>query len=298
MRLARLNLRTVALLVALTAIPLTAPGCGSALSREQEIALGEQNAPQFLKQGGGEVPSPEVQTYVSQIGQKIVKQIKPEQERDLPWEFHVINSPEINAFALPGGKVFISRGLLEKMNNEAQLAAVLGHEVGHVVAQHIGKQMSQQMGLELGLGVIGAVTDTQWAQVLGGVGGQLYLLRFSRSQETEADDIGMTYMVRAGYNPVAMTNVHQILMEAAGGGGAIDFLSTHPDPQARYEAARARIQREYQFTQNNPQYVLNEQAFQARALAPLRKLPPAPRQSMRELIPEAIAHAGCTCGGH
>lgn len=265
------------LVAVLSASMLPATGCGgSALSREQEIQLGEENAPKFLSEGGGPVPSPEVRDYVSDVGNKLLAHIPPEAKRDLPWEFQVINSSQINAFALPGGKVFMSRGLMERLSNEAELAAVLGHEIGHVVAEHIGKQMSQAMGLQVGLAVLGAATETQWAEALGGVGGQLYLLRFGRGQETEADDLGMTYMVRAGYDPRGMLGVHRVLIEASGSGAAVEFLSTHPDPKNRLEAAEDRIQREFRNTVNNPQYTLAPQPYQARALAPLSKLPPAP----------------------
>ena len=263
----------------LSAASLPLAGCGgSALTTEQEIALGEEHAPKFLSEGGGPVPSAEVRTYVSEVGRKMVAQIAPDEQRDLPWEFQAINHAQINAFALPGGKVFISRGLMERLSSEAELAAVLGHEVGHVVAQHIGKQMQQAMGLQIGLAVIGAATETQWAEALGGVGGQLYLLKFGRSQETEADNIGMTYMVRAGYDPTGMLSVHRVLIDASGGGGAVEFLSTHPDPRNRLESAQDRIEREFRHTQNNPQFRLDEQAYRARALDPLRKLPAAPTE--------------------
>ena len=274
---ARSFLVRLLMILTLSATVVPATGCGgSALSREQEIALGEENAPKFLSEGGGPVPSPEVRDYVNDIGNKLLRQLSPEDARDLPWEFQVINSAQINAFALPGGKVFISRGLMERLSNEAELAAVLGHEIGHVVAQHIGKQMQQAMGLQIGLAVLGAATESQWTEVLGGVGGQLYLLKFGRGQETEADDIGMNYMVKAGYDPAGMLGVHRVLLEAAGSGRAVEFLSTHPDPQRRLEFAQARIERDFQSTKNNPQYTLAPQPYQARALAPLRRLPPAP----------------------
>ncbi|MDH3584139.1 MAG: M48 family metalloprotease, partial [Phycisphaerae bacterium] len=135
-------------------LPLVGCGNMSMLSREQEIALGEQHAPRFLSEGGGEVRDATTNNYVASIGQKLVAALPPEHRRKMPWEFRVLDSAVINAFALPGGKVFISRGLLEKLENEAELAGVLGHEIGHVTAQHIGKQMTQQMMIKTGLSIL------------------------------------------------------------------------------------------------------------------------------------------------
>jgi predicted Zn-dependent protease len=299
MKLAVIKALVAVVVTLVTAGPMAVGGCASALSRDQEIALGEENAPKFLAEGGGAIPSGEINQYVEQIGRKIVSQIPPGEERNLPWEFHAINSAEINAFALPGGKIFVSRGLMERMTNEAQLAAVLGHEVGHVVAQHIGKQMQRQMNINIGLQVLSVATENAWANTLGGIGGQLYLLSFSREQETEADDYGLTYMVKAGYNPVGMVQLHEILINAAGRGNAAEFLSTHPDPGRRREAAAQRINAEFQFTQNNPKYILDTGDFQNRALGPLRALPPAKAESMREMIGEDVAQIPCSgCGAH
>ncbi|MEX2386459.1 MAG: M48 family metalloprotease, partial [Phycisphaeraceae bacterium] len=135
------------------------------LTEQEEIAIGEENAPQFLQEYGGPIPSERVQRYVSEIGMEMAR----DSERpDLPWEFHTVDSGVINAFALPGGKVFISRGLMSKMQNEAQLAAVLGHEIGHVTAEHIGQQMSRAVAAQIGLGLLGAaVSDYEWGQILG-----------------------------------------------------------------------------------------------------------------------------------
>ena len=110
------------------------------ISTQREIAIGSEASPKFLEEYGGEIPSTKIKQYVSDLGQRLAAQ---SERPELPWEFHVIDSQVINAFALPGGKVFISRGLMAKMTNEAQLAGVLGHEIGHVTAQHVGQRMTQ-----------------------------------------------------------------------------------------------------------------------------------------------------------
>lgn len=256
----------------LLGLSLPLGGCGSALSREKEIQIGEQAAPQFLNEGGGEIPDPKVQQYVEGIGRKLLNEIPAEDRRELPWEFHTLNSAVLNAFALPGGKVFVTRGLMERMDNEAQLAGVIGHEIGHVIAEHIGKQMSRQQGLQIGLGVIGAVADSQWVGVLGGAGGNLYLLRFGRGQELEADRLGMSYMAKAGYDPSQMMGVMKVLKEGGAGGGA-EMLSTHPNPETRIEQAKDLMRTEYAHTRDNPKYELYRDRYEA-MLAQLRKLPP------------------------
>jgi len=134
------------------------------LSRDEEINIGEEAAPQFLEEGGGPIPDQQIQQYVSNIGQRLAAL---SERPDLPWEFHTLDSEIINAFALPGGKVFISRGLLSKMNNEAQLAGVLGHEVGHVTAKHINDRMAAQMGVNFAVIAAGAAasfSEEDWMQ--------------------------------------------------------------------------------------------------------------------------------------
>ena len=248
---------------------------------EQEVSIGAQAAPEFIQSYGGEVPSPEVRQYVSNLGQRLAA----ESERaDLPWEFHVLNSPILNAFAIPGGQVFITRGLLEKMNNEAQLAGVLGHEIGHVTDRHIGEQMGQQLGVQVlgaGLGIAGQVSETEWLQYLGAgtqVGGGLYLLSFGRKQESTADELGMRYMTNLGYNPLAMIQVMDILHSGAGeGGGPPEWLSTHPAPETRIRRIEEEIAEEYPGSLETGRYRFGETEFEREILAPLRRLPPAPQ---------------------
>lgn len=243
------------------------------IGEDQEVGLGAQAAPGFIKEGGGELPNSQVVSHIAALGRRLAA---VSERSALPWEFHVLNSPVINAFALPGGKVFITRGLLEKMENEAQLAGVLGHEVGHVTAQHIGQQMTRAKTLEIGLVVAGTVTENQWVQTLGGQGGQLYLLKFGRDQESQADELGLRYMTKLNYNPSAMVGVMNILKAATGGDG-IEWLQTHPMPDTRIQRISDQIKKDYAATQNNPQYVLKAAEFQTNILAPIKALPPPPK---------------------
>jgi predicted Zn-dependent protease len=289
-----LVLLTAALSAGCSINPATGQRQFNLVGREQEIALGVQATPQFVKDYGGEVPAPKVRQYIVQIGMKMAKL---SERPDLPWEFHVLNSPVINAFALPGGKVFITRGLVQKMSNEAQLAGVLGHEIGHVTAQHIGQRMSQQMaisGVAAGLGAAGEVSDRDWLTVLGmgaQAGGSVYLLKFGRDQESEADTLGLRYMTRAGYNPVGQIQVMRILKKEAGGSGGgsggAEWLSTHPLPETRIERLQQEVHDDYPKARaaNNP-YTFGKAAFDQNVLEPLKKLPPM-KQSQQGRVNDA-----------
>ncbi len=289
------------LLVAVMWLPLTGcsvnPATGqrqfNMMSTGQEVSMGQQAAPEFLQSYGGPVPSPAINQYVSNIG----AQLAAKSERpDLPWEFHVVDSQVINAFALPGGKVFMSRGLLAEMDNEAQLAGVLGHEVGHVTAQHIGQQMSRAMllqGLAIGLAVAGEATDRNELRVLGigaQMGGAVYLLKFGRDQESQADSLGMRYMSRVGYNPSAQLQVMEILAGASKGGRQPEMLSTHPYPETRISRIKAELASNYS-DYNSGKYEFHQSRFQTQVLRVLATLPP-PRHTGEEQQASAGAAAG------
>jgi len=195
---------------------------------------------------------------------------------DLPWEFTVLDSKVINAFALPGGKVFITREMLSRMQDEAQLAGVLGHEVGHVTAQHAGQRLSQQLvltGIVIG---VGEATDDDIWPLLAGTGTQLYGLSFSRSNESQSDMLGLRYMTRAGYDPRGLIGVMRILKEASGDANPPEFLSTHPLPDTRIDEIEQLIETEYAYTRDNPQFVRNADRFQRNVLNRLNDLPPPP----------------------
>ncbi|MHB1156149.1 MAG: M48 family metalloprotease [Phycisphaerales bacterium] len=262
--------------VACSTNPATGKMQLNSLSEPQEIQLGTEAQPQFIEQSGGLVPDQPLRDYVSNLGSRLAKL---SERPDLPWEFNVLNSDQINAFALPGGKIFITRGLLSQMSNEAQLAGVLGHEIGHVNAEHIGQQMTRASIISAGVAILGAATDKDWLVTLGGATGGIYMLSFSRDQESQADELGVRYMTKAGYNPQAQIQVMQILQKASGNGGSLEIFQTHPNPGNRIKDLQKLIPQQYAYTQNNPQFVFNEQPFQTNVLSRLKNLPPAPKKS-------------------
>ena len=266
--------------------PATGDQSLNLLSEEQEIQIGTDAEPQFIQENGGLIPSPEIRQYVEDLGQRLAA---VSERPDLPWSFNVLDSAIINAFALPGGKVFISRGLMSQMTNEAQLAGVLGHEVGHVTAQHVNARMSQQMLVQLGavaFGVAGEATDNDVLRVLGvgtSVGGGVYLLKFGRDQETQSDELGVRYMAKLGYNPWAQVQVMEILDRAQGDGGGPEFFATHPLPQTRIDDLQQHIGKNYanaprpdrdteRFGEND-QFRFGTEAYQQNILRRLRELP-------------------------
>jgi predicted Zn-dependent protease len=260
-----------------TTNPATGERQFNVLSTEREVAMGEQAAPDFLKQYGGPIPDQQVQQVVKDLGQALAaKSERP----DLPWEFHAVNSSHINAFALPGGKVFITRGLMAKFDNMAQLAGVLGHEVGHVTAEHIGQRMSQALviqGLATGVNVAAQQSDEDWLRVLGWgtqISGGLYLLSFSRDQEYESDKLGLRYMTALDYNPVGQLQVMQILRRAGGSAG-LEILSTHPLPQSRVQRLEKLIRRQYPDYEKPGAYRFGRDEYQEQILDRLQQLPPA-----------------------
>lgn len=273
----RLGLAVLAALAvaACSTNPVTGKKQLNYLSTADEIALGEKSAPEFLKSYGGAVDSQAVRQYVSDLVLEIADiSHKP----NLPWEANVVDSAVVNAFALPGGKVFVTRGLLELLDNEAELAGVMGHEIAHVTAEHIGQQMTQAIGIQalgIGLGVAGDVSDSDWLRVLGvgsQVGGSLYLLRFSRQHEYQADEVGLQYMMQLGYDPRAMVTLMEKLRAQDRGARPIEFFSTHPYAEARIERLNKMIAQEARAGAEPG--VLNAERYRRIVKDNLAKLPP------------------------
>ncbi len=217
---------------------------------DQEIALGLQMAPQMAQEMGGEDSDPEVRRLVEQVGSRVVDQGGAERTA-YQFQFHALADPQtVNAFALPGGQIFITRGLLGHLENEAQLAGVLAHEVGHVVARHSAAQISKS---QLAQGLVGAAgiagsddySSGQHTAQVAAVVAQMMQLRYGRHDETQADTMGVRMMAAAGYDPRAMIDVMRILESASGGSGQPEFMSTHPDPGNRRQVIAAAIQREF-----------------------------------------------------
>lgn len=258
------------------------------MSWEEEVKIGSEAAPQFIDQSGGELPDQAIVQYVRDMGARLAAQ---SEMPDIEWEFFVLDSQVINAFALPGGKVFISRGLMSKMDNEAQLAGVIGHEIGHVTARHGNERMGKAMiaqGLIIAAGIGGAVSDNEYMQVLGvgtAVGGQLFLLKYSRSNELEADALGVRYMAKVGYNPVGQIQVMEILRQASGGGAPPEWLSTHPASDTRVSNLEDIITKNYPRHTDASFYKFGFEEFKQNILTPLSKLPPAKHGASAFLSP-------------
>jgi len=185
------------------------------MGEAQEINLGKSLYPRYTQQSLGEVPDPALESYVDTVGLKLAR---VSQRPQLPWAYDAVNDPEVNAYALPGGKVSITRGLLARLDNEDELAAVLGHETGHVNARHAAQAYTRQMLAQialLGAGVYMESHGTGNARLytLAGVlGAELVLAHYSRNQERQADRLGLDYMARAGYNPEGMVGVMRVLV--------------------------------------------------------------------------------------
>ena len=213
------------------------------ISPEQEIQLGLDGRTYMIQQSGGLYQDQEIQDYIDQIGQRIV-QNSDAAKTPYQYEFHVLADPnQVNAFAMPGGQIFITAGLLKRLESEDQLAGVLGHEVGHVVARHSAEQMAKQdltQGLVGAAGVLGGdMNSAQYAQMIG----NMVNMKYGREDELESDDLGVRFMVQTGYDPHALIRVMEILDEASGGQARPEFQSTHPSPENRVAKIRAAIEK-------------------------------------------------------
>lgn len=229
-----------------TVNPVTGKKELSLTSAEQEVAIGsEQYRPAQQSQGGSYDLDPGLTTYVNRVGQKLAA---VSDRPDLPYEFVVLNNDAVNAWALPGGKIAINRGLLTRLNSESELAAVLGHEIVHAAARHGAKQMDKQLILGGGVALlgIGLAQHDQRDLLLGGaaVGSQLVMSRYGRDQELESDSYGIKYMVKAGYDPQGAVEIQRMFLAMAGGGNTNFFtqmFASHPPSQARVDANIATI---------------------------------------------------------
>jgi len=233
------------LLLALAACvrnPATGKKQLSLVSTQDEIAIGQQ-ASKEVQQSIGLLDHPQAQQYVANVGLPMARK---SERPELPWSFQVVDDPTVNAFALPGGPIFATRGLLTHLNSEAELAAVLGHEIGHVTARHTANQLSKAQLAQLGLGV-GMILRPDLAQQYGqlaAVGVQLLFLKYGRDAERQSDQLAFRYMMDGGYDPREMVDVFGTLGrvgEASGASRLPTWLSTHPNPEDRQEAARERI---------------------------------------------------------
>jgi predicted Zn-dependent protease len=221
--------------------PVTGEQQHLALAPQQEIALGLQAMPEMIQQYGGELQDPEAQALVDRVGQRVVAK-SDAGKTEWQYDFHLLADPRtINAFALPGGQVFITAALLQKLQTEGQLAGVLGHEVGHVVARHSAQRMAKD---QLTQGITGAVlvasgsgNDAQMAQMIG----QMINMKYGRGDELQSDELGVRFMSQAGYDPRAMVGVQELLAAEAEGNAPPEILSTHPSAPNRIQTIEAAI---------------------------------------------------------
>jgi len=221
------------------------------ITPEQEVALGLQAAPEMVQQFGGLDPDPEAQARVQRIGERLVSRTAAGRS-PYHFEFHLLDDPKtINAFALPGGQVFITEGLLRQLQTDGQLAGVLGHETGHVVGRHGAEHIAKQQLTE---GLTGAAVlatydpnnpSSRNSAAVAAMIGQLVGMRFGRQDELEADELGVRFASEAGYDPRSMIGLMKILDQSSQGGRPPEFFSTHPNPENRIQRIQAAIQKRY-----------------------------------------------------
>ncbi|MGK2858132.1 MAG: M48 family metalloprotease [Thermoanaerobaculia bacterium] len=245
--------RTKVLLVAVAMLafaacatnPVTGKSELSLIPEAQEVEIGREEAKKVIA-SIGLYPKPEAQKYVSDLGLALAK---VSERPNLPWQFAVLDDPAVNAFALPGGPIFITRGILTYMNSEAELVSVLGHEIGHVTAKHSVNQMSKAQLASIGMGV-SSILVPELAEYgidqIAGVGLGLMFLKFGRDDERQSDQLGFNYMLKLGYDPREMASMFTTLDrygEIAGASDMPEWASTHPAPENRVAATMDRVQK-------------------------------------------------------
>lgn len=211
---------------------------------EEEIALGLQSAPMMIRQMGGQSRDVQGQALVDRVGQKLVQSTLARQT-PYRFEFHLLGDRQtVNAFALPGGQIFITEALFRLLKNEDQLAGVLGHEIGHVVGRHSNEQMANSRlwsGLAQGAGVLLSDSQGSAGHQMAQMVANMRVMKYGRDDELESDALGVRFMIEAGYNPEALIGVMEILAQASKGGGQPEFMSTHPAPENRAGRIRELI---------------------------------------------------------
>jgi predicted Zn-dependent protease len=232
--------------------PITDETQQVALSEEEEVALGLQAAPEMAQQHGGLHPDQELQAYLDQVCQRIIDNSEAG-DTEWPFECHLLADPElVNAFALPGGQLFITAALFNEIETEGQLAAVMAHEIGHVVGRHAAEQLAEQ---QLAQGLSGAAVVAAYdpenpnsglstAQLAALISG-LVNLRYGREDELQSDRLGVQFMTEADYDPRAMVGLMEILAASSEGNRPPEFFSTHPNPDNRIELIWEAIDAEF-----------------------------------------------------
>lgn len=243
-------MKTKRVLLVLTSFLLifSIAGCGSSgvnrgdfnlISLEEEWQMGRQLEAEIAQQMRL-VNDRTALAYVNEVGQRIVNQTDM---RQLPWEFHIVDDPSINAFNIPGGHVYVHTGLIEAAGSASQLAGVMAHEIGHGVSRHATERLTKAYGLQIVAGVVLGQNPSMIEQIVAQIVGTGAIAKFSRDDEREADDLGVRYMYEGGYNPEGMVRMFEALLEERRRrpSGIEQFFSTHPLSEERIAAINAEI---------------------------------------------------------
>ncbi len=215
--------------------PVTGEKQFSLVSQEEAKTMGLNYSKQIEKEMGESVKDEQLQAYVNSVGQKIAA---VSHNPTYGFSYKAIDHNSVNAFALPGGYIYITTGLLKELNSEAQLAAVLGHETAHVTARHIESQITNSYIMSIGVNALGSANSA--AGSLGEIVASLQSMSFSRADEKQADAVGLGYMVKAGYTPNGMIETMEILQKQSNS-RTIEFFSTHPSPENRIGLLKEEI---------------------------------------------------------
>jgi predicted Zn-dependent protease len=267
---------------ALIATAIVVTGCS--VSQDQEVALGRQNADEINAQLPL-VTDPAISGYIQTLGESIAKKTS---RSDLDWHFYVVNTKQVNAFALPGGFVYVNRGLIESANRLDELTGTLGHEIGHVVERHSVKQMQKAQKANAGVAVVCTLTsicNSGLAQAAVQVGGTALFARYSRADELQADSEAVVNVARAGYSPQGITDLFQVLLkEREYRPTQVEgWFASHPLEETRIDRAKQLIAtlpeaQGQRFVVDSPEF----HAFKDR-LAALPVPPPRPQQTGSDL---------------
>lgn len=222
--------------------PITGEKQRVSLSVDQEITLGLQAAPELIQEMGGEARDSKLNAYIDKVGNKILANTEAGKS-PFQFEFYLLaDNKTVNAFALPGGQVFITMGLYKLLKSEDQLAGILGHEIGHVInrhgSEHMAKQELTQQLVQATQVASGGYDQGMIAQYVG----QMVNMKYGRDDEIESDKYGVKYLIESGYKPEAMIEVMEILNEAAGENKSPEFLSSHPNPENRIQKIKEYIE--------------------------------------------------------